>query len=106
MSFEVFMFETILNEIKAFDTVILHRHSRPDGDAMGSQIGMKHLLLENFPEKKVYAVGDEAGFLSFTDTTATLIYYMPNGLITKHGTYSYCFYNRDDVILYYGTKYI
>ena len=61
------MFETILNEIKAFDTIILHRHSRPDGDAMGSQIGMKHLLLENFPEKKVYAVGDEAGFLSFME---------------------------------------
>ena len=61
------MFETILNEIKAFDTVILHRHSRPDGDAMGSQIGMKHLLLENFPEKKIYVVGDEAGYLSFME---------------------------------------
>ena len=64
------MFETILNEIKAFDTIILHRHSRPDGDAMGSQIGMKHLLLENFPEKKVYMVGDNAGYLSFMDDSA------------------------------------
>ena len=61
------MFEAILNEIKAFDTIILHRHYRPDGDAMGSQIGMKHLLLENFPEKKVYTVGDGAGYLSFMD---------------------------------------
>jgi len=61
------MFEAIFNEIKAFDTIILHRHSRPDGDAMGSQIGMKHLLLENFPKKKVYAVGDDAGYLRFMD---------------------------------------
>ena len=61
------MFEAILNEIKAFDTIILHRHSRPDGDAMGSQIGMKHLLLENFPEKKIYMVGDDAGYLSFME---------------------------------------
>ena len=61
------MFAAILNEIKSFDTVILHRHSRPDGDAIGSQIGMKHLLLENFPEKNVYVVGDDAGYLSFME---------------------------------------
>lgn len=61
------MFEEILKEIKGHDTIILHRHRRPDGDAMGSQIGMKHLLLENFPDKKVYVVGDEAGYLSFME---------------------------------------
>ncbi len=60
-------FEAILNEIQAHDTIIIHRHSRPDGDAMGSQIGMKQILKENFPEKTVYAVGDEAGYLSFMD---------------------------------------
>jgi len=32
---------------------------------MGSQIGMKHLLLENFPDKQVYMVGDNAGFFGF-----------------------------------------
>lgn len=59
------MFERILAEIKAADTIIIHRHTRPDGDAMGSQLGMKHIILENFPDKKVYAVGDEARFFSF-----------------------------------------
>ena len=49
-------FEAILEAVKAFDTIIIHRHSRPDGDAMGSQIGMKHILKENFPEKAIYAV--------------------------------------------------
>ena len=61
------MFEPILEAISKFDTIILHRHSRPDGDAMGSQIGLKHLILTNFPGKTVYMVGDEAGYLSFME---------------------------------------
>ena len=60
-------FEAIAKEIRSFDTIILHRHFRPDGDAMGSQLGMKAILKENFPEKTVYVVGDGAGFLSFMD---------------------------------------
>ncbi len=61
------MFEAILQQIHNHNTIILHRHSRPDGDALGSQIGMKHLLLENFPEKAVYMVGDGAGFYDFME---------------------------------------
>ena len=53
--------------LKKYDTVIIHRHTNPDGDAMGSQIGLKNLLLDNFPEKKVYVVGDGAGRFSFMD---------------------------------------
>lgn len=56
-----------LELLKKYDTVIIHRHTNPDGDAMGSQIGLKNLLLENFPEKKVYVVGDGAGRFSFMD---------------------------------------
>ena len=61
------MFEAILAELKAYDTIIIHRHSKPDGDALGSQIGLKHILRENFPEKTVYAVGDDARFFGFMD---------------------------------------
>ena len=63
-------FEAILRAVQEFDTVIIHRHSRPDGDAMGSQLGMKAILQENFPEKTVYAVGDGASYLSFMDNCA------------------------------------
>ena len=63
------MFDAILQEIQNFDTIIIHRHSRPDGDALGSQVGLKHLILENFPGKTVYCVGDEAGFYSFMEDT-------------------------------------
>ena len=61
------MFEQVLSEIQKFDTIILHRHSKPDGDAMGSQIGLKHIIRENFPEKTVFAVGDEPRFFGFME---------------------------------------
>ena len=61
------MFSEILNLIQKYDTIIIHRHKKPDGDALGSQIGLKHILLENFPGKQVYAVGDPAGSYSFMD---------------------------------------
>ena len=59
------MFEAVLDCIKEYDTIIIHRHSRPDGDAMGSQIGMKNIILEKFPEKTVYMVGDSTKFFGF-----------------------------------------
>ena len=59
------MFKTILSCIKDFDTIIIHRHHHPDGDAMGSQIGMKHIIKENFPEKTVYTVGDDPKHFHF-----------------------------------------
>ena len=59
------MFESVLQEILAHNRIIIHRHSNPDGDALGSQIGLKHILKENFPEKEVYAVGDDAKRYAF-----------------------------------------
>ena len=59
------MYQNILNEIKQYDRIIIHRHSKPDGDAIGSQIGLKHIIKENFPEKEVYVVGDHAGHYGF-----------------------------------------
>ena len=61
------MFEKILEAIKAYDTIIIHRHSSPDGDALGSQIGLKNIIKDNFPEKSVYAVGDGAKRYAFMD---------------------------------------
>ena len=59
------MFDAIMQEIRRADTVILYRHKNPDGDALGSQIGLWALIRENFPEKSVYKVGDAAGRYSF-----------------------------------------
>lgn len=59
------MFEAVLEEIRRADTIIIHRHNNPDGDAIGSQVGMMHLLLDNFPDKKVRIVGEETRFFDF-----------------------------------------
>ena len=61
------MFEQVLSAIQSFDRIIIHRHKNPDGDALGSQIGMKHILLENFPGKEIYMVGDKAGRNGFME---------------------------------------
>ena len=61
------MYNKILNEIKKYNRIILHRHNKPDGDALGSQIGLKHILKENFPEKEIYMVGDAAGRYDFME---------------------------------------
>ncbi len=61
------MFRNVIAAIREFDRIILHRHGRPDGDAIGSQVGLKHIILENFPEKEVYIVGDKPGFFGFME---------------------------------------
>ncbi|MFL6554820.1 MAG: DHH family phosphoesterase, partial [Bacillus sp. (in: firmicutes)] len=53
------MIEQILAEIEQFETIIIHRHVRPDPDAYGSQGGLAAILQESFPDKKIYAVGQE-----------------------------------------------
>lgn len=61
------MFERVLQEIEKYSTIVIHRHSCPDGDALGSQIGLKRLIEDNYPEKKAYIVGDEAKRYAFMD---------------------------------------
>ena len=61
------MFERLFNAITKYDTIIIHRHGSPDGDAVGSQTGLKFLIKDNFPGKTVYTVGDAAGRYSFME---------------------------------------
>ena len=61
------MFEKIIEKIEKANTIIIHRHSKPDGDALGSQIGLLELIRENYPSKRVYKVGDEAGRYAFME---------------------------------------
>lgn len=56
------MYKNVINLIELYDTIIIHRHTNPDGDAYGSQMGLKRLIELNYPEKEVYAVGDENMF--------------------------------------------
>ncbi len=55
----------IIDTIAAYETIIIHRHVRPDPDAYGSQQGLKELILTNYPDKKVFAVGEHDTSLTF-----------------------------------------
>ena len=59
------MFNEIYNKIKEYDTIIIHRHTNPDGDALGSQIGLKEAILATFPNKVVKITGDMTERYSF-----------------------------------------
>ncbi len=48
----------MLNKLNTYDSIVLFTHTRPDMDALGSQMGLKSLLEENFPQKQIYAVGE------------------------------------------------
>ncbi|MGM0752556.1 MAG: DHH family phosphoesterase [Bacillota bacterium] len=59
------MKEQILELIKQYETIIVHRHVRPDPDAYGSQGGLVEMLKTSFPDKKIYAVGQEDASLHY-----------------------------------------
>ncbi|GHH97283.1 DHH family phosphoesterase [Neobacillus kokaensis] len=59
------MKEKILETIKHYETIIVHRHVRPDPDAYGSQGGLVEILKESFPEKQIYAVGQDEPTLQY-----------------------------------------
>lgn len=60
--------ERILNKIKQYQTIMIHGHTRPDGDCYGSQFGLKDIIVNTFPDKKVYVVGEVTDFVSFVGT--------------------------------------
>ncbi len=59
------MYNKIYELIKEYQTIIIHRHEKPDGDALGSQLGLKLAILETFPNKNVFVVGDTTEYLNY-----------------------------------------
>ncbi|WP_079530650.1 DHH family phosphoesterase [Halobacillus hunanensis] len=53
--------EAILN----YETIIIHRHVRPDPDAIGSQAGLAEMIQHSFPSKKVMITGESEPSLQF-----------------------------------------
>lgn len=57
----------ILQKIKQYDTIMLFRHKRMDGDCVGATKGLKGILQGTFPRKQVYLIdGQHSDFLAFT----------------------------------------
>lgn len=57
--------EKIIKEFEKYNRIIIHGHTRPDGDCIGSQLGLRDILKCTYPDKEVYAVGPMSEFVSF-----------------------------------------
>jgi bifunctional oligoribonuclease and PAP phosphatase NrnA len=62
---EIKLKRQIIDIIEQYETIIIHRHVRPDPDAYGSQMGLAHLIRANYPAKSVHIVGQHDPSLSF-----------------------------------------
>ena len=59
----------ILKKIKAYNKIIIFRHFRPDGDAVGSTKGLQAILRATYPEKTVLLQNsDFSDYLAFLGT--------------------------------------
>ena len=68
----------ILDKIEAYDTIIVSRHIRPDGDAIGSTKGLTKILRDTYPDKKIYLVNEDysdyLAFLGGEDSVSEEVY--------------------------------
>lgn len=55
----------ILEAIENYETIIIHRHVRPDPDAYGSQGGLAEILKASYPGKNIFTVGKEETSLHY-----------------------------------------
>ena len=56
----------ILDKIRAYDTILLFRHTRVDGDCVGASKGLQGVLRLSFPEKKVLLIdSQQSDYLAF-----------------------------------------
>lgn len=57
---------TILQKIKQYDKIVISRHLRPDGDAIGSTKGLQAMLKLTYPNKEIKLINsDSSNYLAF-----------------------------------------
>lgn len=56
----------ILEKIEQYDTIMLFRHFRPDGDCKGATMGLREILRLSYPQKHIYLINDDhSDYLAF-----------------------------------------
>lgn len=72
MQYEIM--KKILEKIKEYNKIIIFRHFRPDGDAIGSTMGLREILRATYPEKTVLVLNEDmSDYLAFLDGEDTPI---------------------------------
>ncbi len=49
----------ILDKIREYDRIIIFRHQRPDGDAVGATKGLREILRLTYPEKEIVVLNND-----------------------------------------------
>ena len=58
--------KAILDKIKEYDRIVIFRHKRPDGDAVGATKGLRAILRLTYPEKEICLINDDfSDYVSF-----------------------------------------
>lgn len=58
--------QRILEKIKEYHRIIIFRHKRPDGDAVGATKGLREILRLTYPEKEIYLINNDfSDYVSF-----------------------------------------
>ncbi len=56
----------ILDKIEEYQRIIITRHFRPDGDAVGSTKGLQNILKNSYPDKEILLINDDySDYLAF-----------------------------------------
>lgn len=61
----------IIQKIREYDKIVIFRHVFPDPDSYGSQVGLKSIITNTFPDKEVYIIGEHNEKLSYIGTMDT-----------------------------------
>ena len=59
------IYRKIYKEIKKYQNIVITRHIGADPDALGSQFALKELILNKFPHKNIYAIGNPSHRFKF-----------------------------------------
>lgn len=66
MTEQLRIMNAVLDKIKEYQRIIITRHMRPDGDAIGSTKGLARILRLSYPEKEIYIrTNDGSDYLAF-----------------------------------------
>jgi bifunctional oligoribonuclease and PAP phosphatase NrnA len=61
--------DEVFSKIEEADSIVIFGHVNPDGDCVGSVLGLRNALRVLFPNKKIYGVGSHPSFVNFVETS-------------------------------------